>query len=282
MDRYRNSNTGLARKSGIKPGLLLVFIVFVASLMSSTSYAQNNSQHSDQNRTYVLVHGAWHGGWVWKFVASSLRARGHTVYAPTLTGLGDRSHLYNADIDVSVHVQDVVSLIEMEDLSEVVLVGWSYGGMVATGTLARVQERIASMVYLDAFWPENGQSVLDMQPPNRRAFYEKHSAEKKPIPPIPLKAFGVTDPKMVAFAQPRLRPQPPLTLTRSVVALPMRPKNIPHTYIRAIGFDPSPFKAIAVKKVKPDPSITYAEINTGHDAMLIAPETLARMLHEVR
>ena len=107
-------------------------------------------------RNYVLVHGAWHGGWVWHQVADALREMGHTVTTPTLTGLGERRHLASLRPDLLVHVEDVVANIHFEKLSNVVLVGWSYGGMVISGVLEQIQEDVASMIYLDAFVPKKG------------------------------------------------------------------------------------------------------------------------------
>ena len=117
--------------------------------------------------TFVLVHGAWHGGWCWRFVRPLLG--GHDVYAPSLTGLGERKHLARADVDLDTHIADVVSLLEMEDLCDVVLVGHSYGGMVITGAADRAPERIGRLVYLDAFVPENGKCTLDYVVPERAA-----------------------------------------------------------------------------------------------------------------
>ena len=113
-------------------------------------------------KTFVLVHGAWHGGWCWRRVADLLQARGHKVFAPTLTGLGERSHLLDAKVDLTMHVTDIVNLIKWERLNDIVLVGHSYGGMVITGVAERTGFSISSIVYLDAFVPENGQSVLDL------------------------------------------------------------------------------------------------------------------------
>ncbi len=100
--------------------------------------------------TYVLVHGAWHGGWCWKRVVPALRAAGHEVYTPTLTGLGERAHLANPAIDLSMHIADIVNLLEAEELDKVVLVGHSYGGMVVTGVADRAASRLRRVVYLDA------------------------------------------------------------------------------------------------------------------------------------
>ena len=119
--------------------------------------------------SYVLVHGAWGGGWYWKKLLPLLHAQGHEVYAATLTGLGERVHLANPEIGLGTHVHDVVNLLAYEDLSDVILVGHSYGGMVITGVADCVPERIAHLAYLDAFVPEQGQSLVDLIPAERRA-----------------------------------------------------------------------------------------------------------------
>jgi pimeloyl-ACP methyl ester carboxylesterase len=113
---------------------------------------------------FVLVHGAWHGGWCWKKVAPLLRAAGHDVFTPTLTGLGERVHLLASEIDLATHVDDVLGVLEYEDLTNVVLVGHSYGGMVISGVAERAGSRLARLVYLDAFLPENGKALRDYAP----------------------------------------------------------------------------------------------------------------------
>ncbi|HZC97751.1 MAG TPA: alpha/beta fold hydrolase, partial [Bradyrhizobium sp.] len=120
-------------------------------------------------KTFVLVHGAWIGGWVWRDVLNRLRSLGHIATAPTLTGLGERRHVGNDSADLEAHVEDVVAHIEMENLRDITLVGWSYGGMVVTGVLARILERVKELVYLDAFVPEDGKALADYLPPNMKA-----------------------------------------------------------------------------------------------------------------
>jgi pimeloyl-ACP methyl ester carboxylesterase len=118
--------------------------------------------------TFVLVHGSWAGGVVWREVARRLRKAGHDVYAPTLTGIGERKHLLNREINLDTHIQDVIGVIDDEDLADIVLVGHSYGGMVISGVADRVPEKVASLVYLDAFVPEDGQSNFSILPSDRR------------------------------------------------------------------------------------------------------------------
>src|SRR5260221_3074109 len=159
------------------------------------------------SHTYVLIAGAWHGGWIWRGVADGLRALGHTVTTPTLTGLGERRHLgQNANLDT--HIEDVVAHIEMEDLKDVTLVGWSYGGMVITGALARIPSQIKAMIYLDAFVPHDGKALVDYVPSERLAACNKLKQEDKPLPPPPLESFALTDPVQQNLFMPRLANQP--------------------------------------------------------------------------
>src|SRR3954468_17985304 len=116
--------------------------------------------------TYVLVHGGGHGGWCYQKVAALLRGAGHDVYTPTLTGLGERSHLVSPDVDLDMHIADVVAVLHYDDLRDVILVGHSYGGMVITGVADRAADRIGRLVFLDAANPRNGESLLDVTGPS--------------------------------------------------------------------------------------------------------------------
>ena len=127
---------------------------------------------------FVLVHGAWHGGWCWVRVAESLTSAGHKVLTPTLTGLGDRAHLGDRDTNLDTHITDVISAIEAEELNEVVLCGHSYGGIVITGAADLIFEKLSSIVFLDAFIPRHGQSMQDLLPPERRRQAEKVVRER--------------------------------------------------------------------------------------------------------
>lgn len=119
--------------------------------------------------TFVLVHGSYDGSWVWQRVTPLLRAAGHTVFAPGLTGLADRAHLLHCDVNLTTHITDVASLLFYEDLTDVVLVGNSYGGMVIAGVAATTPERLRTLVYLDAYPPDDGQCELDLWPEEMRA-----------------------------------------------------------------------------------------------------------------
>ena len=166
---------------------------------------------------FVLVHGAFHGGWYWRDVFAHLRAAGHEVFAPTLTGLGERRHLASPAVDLSTHVQDVANLLEWEDLQGVVLVGHSYGGMVITGVADRLAERLAALIYLDAAVPEDGQCVLDLQAPERReSILEEVVANGGWLwPPRTAEFYGVRDPAKQAWVDARCVPQPFSHLVRT-------------------------------------------------------------------
>jgi pimeloyl-ACP methyl ester carboxylesterase len=141
-------------------------------------------------KTFLLVHGAWGGGWVWRRVSDLLEKRGYKVFAPTMTGVGERSHLLDAKVNLSTHITDIVNVIKWERIEDVVLVGHSYGGMVITGVAEAMERSIASIVFLDAFLPDNNQALADIAPPAVRTAAEKHDLT---VAPPPAEFFGVNE-----------------------------------------------------------------------------------------
>jgi pimeloyl-ACP methyl ester carboxylesterase len=225
-------------------------------------------------RTFVLVHGGWCGAWVWRDLLSGLRKLGHNASAPTLTGLGERQRCGIATADLGTHIEDVVAHILMEDLREVTLVGWSYGGAVTTGTCDRLPDRIQSMIYLDAFMPANGKAVIDYNP-HARIQVESAMARDQPIPPPPLKYFGVTEPKLIGFIEPRLSAQPWRTLQQPIQLVgPQSP--VPVTYIACTCWGDTPFteRLAEVGKL----GIRIATIASNHFCMFSAPEETLKAL----
>src|SRR5499427_985914 len=164
--------------------------------------------------TFVLVHGGWAGSVVWRELAPRLRKAGHDVYAPTLTGIGERKHLLSREIDLDTHIQDVIGVIDEEDLSDIILVGHSYGGMVISGVADRVPEKVATLVYLDAFVPENGQSLFNLLPPDRRL--PVVPGEDWLVTPTPSSGFGLKRPEVIALWEAKSTPHPLATLTQPV------------------------------------------------------------------
>jgi pimeloyl-ACP methyl ester carboxylesterase len=165
--------------------------------------------------TYVLVHGGWHGGWCWNRVAPLLREAGHHVLTPTMTGLGERVHLTSPQVDLALHIEDIVAVLEWEDLRHVILVGHSSAGAVISGVAQRIPQRLARLVYLDAFVLREGEGVLDLVPEAARmdllARTEQHGQGwQVPIPP--LFVLGLTEAADIEWVVPKLRPQPLQTL----------------------------------------------------------------------
>ena len=173
---------------------------------------------------FVLLHGAWHGGWVWQRVTPPLRAAGHDVHTPTLTGVRDRAHLLTPSVGLSTHVDDVVALLDAYDLDDVVLVGHSYAGQVVTAVADRAPERVRTRVYLDAFVGDDGDAAIDLLPSTVAGHY-RESVDGPGfgwlIPVRPLSKLGVTEEADLAWLAPRLTPHPwrtytePLRLTGS-------------------------------------------------------------------
>jgi pimeloyl-ACP methyl ester carboxylesterase len=235
-----------------------------------------------EKRNYVLVHGAWAGGWVWQQVAELLRSEGHGVTSPTLTGLGERRHLLSDSVNLDTHVEDVVACMEMEGLTNVVLVGWSYGGMVTSGVLARVQEKIQSMVYLDAFVAESGKSVADYFDPDEPNPITEFALKGKNLPPfIPLEAFGVTEKSIQDWVKPRLGEQPYNAFLQKSKALPDWPKNIPHTYIRCTKFQ-NPILDKFLTDSENNPDVDTHILDMSHFPMLTDVEAITRILINVK
>jgi pimeloyl-ACP methyl ester carboxylesterase len=222
-------------------------------------------------RTFVLVHGAWGGGWVWRRVADRLIAGGHRVFTPTLTGLGDRSHLANADLNLTTHIHDVANLFRWEELADVVLVGHSYGGMVITGVTEAVPAgSIGAAVYLDAFLPSDGRALADYAP-----LAELDGFLVPPIPAAPPRTNAADSEWMN-----RLRtPQPRATFEEPVQLSGALQKVASKTYVLATGYDSAVFARFA-DQVRDDPSWRYHELACGHDVMLAMPDETVRILLE--
>lgn len=228
-------------------------------------------------KTFLLVHGAWHGGWCYSLVDNVLTAKGHKVFRPTLTGLGERSHLLSKNVTLDTHIADVVNLIEWENLNDVVLCGHSYGGWVIGGVVERVLPRISSIVFLDAYIPENGRAFIDVFPRKTRIAIKtllRNGAVS--IPPPSIRSYGLTAP-LQAWVESKLTPQPIHTWVQKITlsgALNRVPKK---TYIWASRRGHSPFR-VTYTRLKSRPSWRTYRIPSGHDAMIEMPERLAEIL----
>jgi pimeloyl-ACP methyl ester carboxylesterase len=233
-------------------------------------------------KTYVLVHGAYHGGWCWKDVASRLRASGHVVHTPTLTGLGERSHLMSIQPTLETFIQDVAHLLRFEELEDVVLVGHSFAGSIVSALADRVRDQLRHLVYLDAQVVQSGEAIADKAPPSLIDTYRQRAREHDglSIPPGSPEYFGITDPTLAAWVMGKLTPHPlqsyfdPLVLANPLL------NGLPATYI-ACSQPFFPATESSRQLARGRPGWCYRELPTGHDAMLLAPAELSAMLAEL-
>lgn len=229
---------------------------------------------------FVLVHGAWVGGWNWRAVVQRLRTQNHAVFAPSLTGLGDRAHLMAPTVDLSTHIADILGVIRSYELENVVLAGHSYGGMVISGVAAQAADKIKALVYLDAFLPENGQSALDLVSPERRVQFETAAAEHGDgwrIPPIPASVWGIEDPKQAAWLDRHSVDQPLAAMHEPVVLTGDEARVGKRVYVRASGYDPSPFKQFA-DRVQNDAAWKFRTVDSPHFLNVARPDEVAAIL----
>lgn len=230
--------------------------------------------------TFVLVHGAGHGGWCHGPLARRLRRAGHEVYAPTLTGLGERAHLLSADITLDTHIADVAALIRCEDLSDVILCGHSYGGMVITGVADRMAGRIARLVYLDATLPRDGECLLDASP-GLALFADVREVDGVRLglwPDAvagPIYGLSADD----GWALERLTPHPWATFEAPLrLADPARVAAIPRAFVNCKA-TMARRDAAAAARLRDGHFV--CEIDAPHDLMLSHPDDLAAILCEI-
>lgn len=225
---------------------------------------------------FVLVHGAWHGSWCWQRVAELLRRSGYRVFTPTLTGLADRSHLFDPSIGLKTHVDDVANLIRWEDLNDVVLCGHSYGGMVISGVAQELESRIRAVVYVDAFVAEPNKSLMDMFAPVVRDRIEKLVGTAKQIAPTPAKVLMV-NPRDEAWVDAKCTPQPYKTFTDTLAATDAVARIKIKHFIRAAKYNSDSFRMQAAKLVQQG-GWKFSDLPHGHDLMVDAPEELSALL----
>jgi pimeloyl-ACP methyl ester carboxylesterase len=231
--------------------------------------------------TYVLVHGAWHGSWCWKHVRAALQSAGHDVFTPTLTGLGERSHLNSAAIGLSTHIADIVNLLKWEELSDVVLCGHSYGGCVVAAVADQLPDRIRALVFLDAFVLETGESLMDIVPPeSAQAIRDlaKAAGEGWKVNPFPAHLFGVRDSHNAAWVDAQCTPQAiatfeePIKLTGDIEGI----QDI--SYVVPTECNPNLLVSHERAKAKGWQMLTIDD--SAHELMIDHPQELAEFLLE--
>lgn len=229
--------------------------------------------------TFVLVHGAWQGGWCWKRVTSLLRQSGHEVFTPTMTGLGERAHLMDAKVDLDMHVQDILGVLQCEELPDIVLCGHSYGGMVITGVADKAPEQIRSLVYLDALVPADGQTVLDLLPAEAASSHRENARTRGAglrVEPIPAEAFAVNAQDRAWVDRQSV--DHPLKTFEQPIRLEGKWKQVPrHVYVYATGWSPGigrPF----FEKAQQTAGWQAISLASGHYVMIDRPQDLTELL----
>lgn len=237
-------------------------------------------RNSEYPATYVLVHGAYHGGWCWRDVAELLRMQGHAVFTPTLSGLGERASALAQGPDLERMIEDVVQVIECEELREVILVGHSFSGVVITGVADRIAGRLRRLVYLDALVLNSGSAVLDGASAESLQYYQSlriTNGGSGGIPVPPVEFFAVARGEQEEWLARRLTPQPVESFFGKLHLNNPPGNGLPATYI--VCTDPyfAPTEP-SRKLARGMPGWQFLDIATGHDAMVSAPRELAKLL----
>jgi hypothetical protein len=243
-----------------------------------------SAQTAKKQPVFVLVHGAFHGGWCWQRVSKELREKGDVVYTPTLSGLAERKNTLNDQIDLNTHVYDIANFIIAEDLYNVILVGHSYAGAVIAGVADKIPERLSKLIFLDAMLMKNGQSALDVSPDDIRKYFVKAATDYDHGLSIPFFTgdfFGVTKASDIKWVNDRLTNQPFKTFSQPLVLKHPYGNHLPLTYIACTRPELRAIKPFA-ESTKRSKEWKYLELKTGHDAMITMPVELSNMLHSLK
>lgn len=250
-----------------------------AIIQSSTS--SQGAEAQNLRKTYVLVHGAGHGGWCWRHVRNALSDQGHRVFTPTLTGLGERVHLRNSSVSLGMHITDIVNVIEYEELTQVILVGHSYACRVITGVADQLRDKLHHVVYLDGTMPSDNEATIgNATAANAMRAQAIDGYLMKRWPPT---MFGITesDVENTAWLNRRITEQPLETFLEPIQLENGGAIGLPKTFIRCTNprmrNDDTMEKLIAAT---PD-EWRYIELNVPHDAMIAAPEALTQILLDI-
>ena len=234
---------------------------------------------STSPKTFLLCHGAWGGGFAWRKMHALMLAAGHRLLTPTYTGLGERAHLAHQGIDLNSHIEDMLNVIKYEDLRDIVLIGHSYGGMVATGVADRARDKVRQLIYIDAFVPGDGQSLLDLNEVARPRMQElSKTGDGWRVPPNPTPPD--TAPADVEWLTAR-RVDMPIKCFETNLKLQGGPLTLPRSYIYATRITPADTFGPFARMTKSDPAWSYFEIDASHSPNVTAPEALMVLLQKI-
>jgi pimeloyl-ACP methyl ester carboxylesterase len=234
---------------------------------------------SSSPKTFLVCHGAWSAGWAWKKMHPLMNKAGHRLVTPTYTGLGERAHLAHPAINLETHITDMLQVIKYEDLRDFVLIGHSYGGMVATGVADRACDKVRQLIYVDAFVPQDGQSLLDFlaDSEQRRMREAAKSGDGWRVPPNPTPPD--TSPEDIAWLNER-RVHTPINCFEAKLSL-SAPLTLPRSYIYATRAAPSDTIGQFARMTKNDPAWRHFEIDASHAPNVTAPEALMALLQQI-
>ena len=235
--------------------------------------------NSTSPKIFLVCHGAWSAGWAWKKMHPLMQAAGHRLVTPSYTGLGERAHLAHQALDLEAHIQDMLNVIRYEDLHDIVLVGHSYGGMVATGVADRARDKVAQVIYIDAFVPGDGQSLFDLNE-GGRAHLQKVAKEGDGWRVPPMQTPPDTLPADVEWLSTR-RVQMPIKCFEQQLKLTGGPLTLPRSYIYATRITPADTFGRFSRMTKDDPAWRYFEIDASHSPNVTAPEALMGLLQKI-
>jgi len=226
----------------------------------------------------MFVHGSCHGGWCWKKILPYFDSNEFNIYLPTLTGLGERSHLVNEMTDLYTHVEDILQIFKYEDLSGVILIGHSYAGLVIGGVAEMIPEKIKLLIYIDAYIPQDGKTAFDLDPGLMDLYKERTMKDQnKPwlVRPYTPSEFGISNVKDIEWMESKLVPMPLLTHTQPIIVQNKETTKIPRAFITTSEFGEDMFQRQNMEAKK---KWDYYELKRGHDVMITAPEELSKLL----
>jgi pimeloyl-ACP methyl ester carboxylesterase len=250
--------------------------VGLATAVAASSSIVGAARAQSASRTFLLIHGSFVGGWCWRRVSDPLEKQGHKVFCPTLTGLGERSHLLSKDINLDTHITDIVNVAKWEDLNDICLVVHSYGGWIGSGALEQIGDRVSSIIWVDAFKPADGQRPIDLTA-FRAPFLDAEKKGEAGVQPPPGKPGPIfVNEKDSAYVASKLTAHPVGTYFQPIKLFGAREKVAKKTYVRATKSLPNFDSALA--ECKADKSWSTFEIECGHMVMLDAPGRLTEIL----
>jgi pimeloyl-ACP methyl ester carboxylesterase len=251
--------------------------------LAATQVGAQNKPPTAKQKTFVLVHGAWYGGWCWKKVAKALREAGHYVSAPTCPGLGESKHLLSKHIDLTTHITSITNHIQYEGLSDVILVGSGFSGLIISGVADRIPDSLAKLVYLDALVVPNGESAFDAQPAEitkQRLEQAAREGNGIAIPPPPLSSYNLVTEADKAWVGARLTPHPVGPYEEKFRLEHPLGNGVPRIYVDCVATAYPPLAKLK-KDIRTEPGWTWMELNARHDVMVTEPHVLSTFLPSI-